>query len=806
MGERNKVKGEECKECPLFLEVRVSDKINKRNKVLIVGQSPHKLEVMRDEPFVGESGEVLNFVLDYINISRDDVNITNSLRCFEGGKLTEREKNKAIACCKPILTRLIESTKPEFIICLGAYAATSVFKKQKMSSIIGIVQQSKFGIPGIVTYHPSYLLRIGNDPRVNRNVGSAKQFIDDLKRAFDFVKNNKSIDIDTSGYKLGSIDFLRNLINSNKPVVAIDFETSGLDIFSAALAIRSISFSIKEGESHVYLYKEDSEEWELIKNILGDRNITKIVASRPFEEVIARKHLGVRIAGNVIDVLLMDHTYDENNDSYSLQAVANRRTPLSNIKKLSEGFRENLFNAPDDVVVRYNGVDTDATLRIFNNLKNKIENKSYYNYFLQPVQNMFSDIVFNGCLVDVKKLATNEIKLEKILKEINEDLKSTMPESLAKDFSVSKPRALSRYLFTEEGLNLKPDSNFMTATGLWSTSKEHLKTFSNNENVQKILEWKSISKLLTTYITPLYSSLFKWNKKYKVYPFLSLIMTKTGRSVMLNPPIQIYPVRSKYANYIRECFVADKNNVFIKRDLSQSEIRIMGWLSGDRNILKAINEGIDIHTKTASIINNVSVKDVTKEMRQKAKGINFGLLYGMSAEGLVDYLRDEYSIIITLEEAKRFRHLFFSKPKGYYGLPEYYEEIERKVCYEGKLVSPLGRIRRLPEALTDNSQLRNKAIRQAINFPAQSFSSDLGLIGMYLFWESVKDKQEVKPMWFIHDAVIIQCPEKLANEMSELLRICMEEKSKEYIKGKFNLKVGYPIKTDVKIGYNWSEI
>jgi DNA polymerase-1 len=284
--------------------------------------------------------------------------------------------------------------------------------------------------------------------------------------------------------------------------------------------------------------------------------------------------------------------------------------------------------------------------------------------------------------------------------------------------------------------------------------------------------------------------------------------TVTGRSAVLNPPIQTYPVRSDWSYLIRECFIPDPGWLLASRDLSQSELRIAGWLANDTNILKAICNGIDLHTMTASILNDISIELVTKEMRQKAKPINFGLIYGLSAKSLQAYLWEEYDIRATQEECAEIRRKFFAYPNGYYGLTNYYAAISNELRTKGYVESVLGRRRRFPMAKNSQDFL-GQIERQAINFPVQSFSSDLALIGMMLFRKALIKHgldADVKPMWFIHDSIIFQAKKRSMKYAMEILKVCMEIYAPAYIKKYFGVKIGYPVESEGKIGNSWQEI
>ncbi|TAL62074.1 MAG: hypothetical protein EPN88_13735 [Bacteroidetes bacterium] len=614
--------------------------------------------------------------------------------------------------------------------------------------------------------------------------------------------------IDTSKYiKVINPSDLDDIINSK--VISFDIESCNADIYDKSNRILSISFSCIEGESKVVIIRDNNIELlSKVKNILENVATTKVVAARPFDESIVKEKLGIEVKGNIIDVLTMAHVIDENY-TINLENVANKYTSLKNIKEVAEGKRDSLKDAEDGLLVRYNGVDSDATLRCFNALKNRYDKrlKRYYQYFVQPVQNMLSEISTNGCYINKEVLKSNELELLILQDKYEKETLSFIPEEIKEKYKsnlkLTRSIILSEYLFIhEKGLKLKPQM-FTGKTKKPSLDEKHLKCFSKVPFIKSLLKYRKVGKLLKPYIFRLWESI---KKDGCIYPNILLICTVTGRTVILNPSIQTYPKRGEFAKYIRQAIETTEGWLFGTRDLAQSELRIMGWLANDPTILKALKDKIDLHIKTAESLG------IT---RQEAKAINFGFIYAQSAKGFKIYAKNEYDIDFSMEESENYRDTFFNT---YPRLLPYHSKLISETRKNGYSESPLGRRRHLPDIKLglDGRRLgkeefmkRISAERQAINSPIQSFSSDLGLIAMMLFNKEIKERglsEHIKILWFIHDDIMFRAKKEYIIEAHEILRDCLSTKAPEYIKKYFDITVGYPIESEGKVGKNWSEM
>lgn len=781
-----------CDSCLLKNSSRVPNTVIK-SKLAVVGESPYREEVKQGRVFAGESGAVLNRALEYVKINREKIAILNSFQCMinQNGKTSATLKT----ICKECRNNLVEDLKqvqPEVIIALGEVALYQLTKLSGISKHVGrVIESEEFKCRIIPCYHPSHLLRQGGGDF--KKMSFAEQAFLQCFILAKKILTGKDTAIATSGYRLGTEKDIEELLKSE--VVAFDAEYPDGKFLCGG-------FSNKEGVA--YVFYPDEVGIRAFREILQNPKIAKVVASRPADEHIMEKEFGIKFAGRIYDVLTMAHVLDENMPKYSLEAVANMYTPLKNIKDTAEGMRFELNKADRDLQIRYNGTDCDATLRSYKAMK-AIYRKNpslalYYGKFIMPVQKALGDMMRVGVPVSIEKLKSVEEELNKHLVWNKIEALRCIPKSIKEkhkdNLSLSKPALIVDYLFThEDGLKLTPQ-RFTPTTKQPSTDEDHLKMFYNRKFVKHLLEWKKIYKIINTYI----SNIYKYYIDGKIYPSISLTSTVTGRTSMARPSMQNFPKRGIYASLIRSVIKAPEGYTLIEGDLAQSELRIAGWIANDPNILDALYKGIDLHKKTASIVTGKPIEKVTKDERDKAKAVNFGYLYGQSAEGFVEYARSEYGIEFKLDQAREIRDKFFSYPNGYYRLLNYQEETIRFARKYGWVEQPLGRRRRLPTITSSDDFIRGKAERQAINFRIQAFSSDLALIGLMLFNDRYENDPNTNVVLFIHDAIIAMCRDEDSELVAKTLKLCMEDLSVSYIKSNFNIVVGYPVVAEIKAG------
>ena len=773
-----------CKECP-YASKRTVENIIRPGSIAFVGESPGKTEVQQGEPFVGESGQLLEALLVGVGLKKEDVSLLNACRCMLD-KTNIKEANTALKRCKEYLLRDLEKAKPPIIVALGDVAMGQLTGRKGISKQRGrLIQAGGYTI--LPTFHPSFLLRRGAR---SKDASLFRSVLADIKTALEGSSHPSPPDR-FAGYKQGTPKDVEELLSA--PILAVDAE-----FVSETSELLCVGFSSKPGYARVF-FPEDKES---IAKLLSS-GIPKIVAARPADEHIFQDN-GLEVKGRIFDVLTMAHVLDENLPKYSLEEVANIYSSLRGIKDVAEGQRGNLKEADRALVLRYNGTDCDATLQCYNSMKRELLGNAslgrYYARFMVPIQNTFVEVSRAGIPISLRRLREVEQILEQEKKRSEAAAIKRIPKSIreahAPKVKLTRSELIRDYLFRHpDGLKLKP-VKFTAKTLVPSTDEEHLSRFSSFAFVRHLLRWRKADKLVSTYIRNLY----KYYDNGKVYPRIDFTRTVTGRTAMSKPNFQNYPKRGEFASILRSIIEAPEGWVMGECDLSQSELRIIGWLAHDPNILGALRQGIDLHSFTASIALGKPVSDVTKEERQKAKAINFGFIYGMSAEGFVQYAESEYGVKTSLAEAKEFRNRFFSKPNGYYMLPAYHARCIAQAKTYGWVQQPLGRRRRLANINGKDTWERSRAERQAINFPVQAFSSDLALIGLMLFHQQVRHRSDIMLVSFIHDSVVFMATEDSIEEAAHICVGCMTEGAPEYIQDKFGIEVGYPVEAEAKIG------
>jgi DNA polymerase-1 len=305
--------------------------------------------------------------------------------------------------------------------------------------------------------------------------------------------------------------------------------------------------------------------------------------------------------------------------------------------------------------------------------------------------------------------------------------------------------------------------------------------------VDLVLEYRELSKLKSTYVDAL---------PQQVNPVTGRVHTSynqagsvTGRIASSDPNLQNIPIRTELGRKVRKAFVAEPGNVLLAVDYSQVELRIVAHMSDDETMLAAFNAGQDIHAATAAAIFNIPIDKVTKEQRNRAKGVNFGLIYGMSAFGLSRYTE------ITLAEAEDFVKAYFEQ---FPGVKNYLESMKKQAAEQGYVETLLGR-RRYFRGLASqtNHNIRRREEREAINAPIQGTAADIMKIAMLKVPSAMKEADlSARMLLQVHDELVLECPEKELEPTADLVRRVMEQA--------YTLKI--PLLTEARSGPNWNEM
>ena len=418
--------------------------------------------------------------------------------------------------------------------------------------------------------------------------------------------------------------------------------------------------------------------------------------------------------------------------------------------------------------------DKFKSLLIENNLENL-----FYNIEM-PLVRVLSRMESNGVKIDIEGLKQISDEQAKEIKEIE----NKIYEIAGTTFNIGSPKQLGEILFDRLGIKAPAKK---TKTGQYPTGEEILqKIIDESPIVQLILDYRSLTKLKSTYVDALPSLVNKDDGL--IHTSFNQAVTATGRLSSNNPNLQNIPVRTDKGREIRKAFVPrDDNHILLAADYSQIELRIIAHLSGDQAMQNAFREGLDVHADTASRVYNVAIEDVTPEMRRNAKAVNFGIIYGMSAFGLAERLK------ISRSEASQIIKNYF---KEYVGIQNYIDSQVNFAKDNGFVETMLGRRRYLRDINSGNSVVRNFAERNAINAPIQGSSADMIKIAMIeIDKEMTARDMKSKMILQVHDELVFDvCKEEL-----EMIQEIVRDKMLNA------LPLSIPIEVNLNTGENWLE-
>ena len=599
------------------------------------------------------------------------------------------------------------------------------------------------------------------------------------------------------------IQSLKDLINLEKKIqknklVSIDTETSSLNANLAELV--GISLSVNEKEAFYLPLKHSLDTnnnfknldlqkvFPILKKILEDDSIIKIGHNIKYDKIIFSR-IGINL-NPVDDTMLLSYVLDTGKFRHNLDDLAKIYFNYETIKYkdvVGVGKKEKKFNEVNikDAYI-YAAEDADITLRLYKILKKRIISKkllSVYEYIEKPLINVLAEIEKKGIKVDIKRLKDLSFAFQKKLSKIEKEIFKLS----SIEFNIASPKQLGEILFNKLGLEGKKKGK----SGAYSTSVDVLENLSyqGHKIAEFLLEWRQISKLINTYT---YSLINEVNKKtLRIHTSYSMAATNTGRLSSTDPNLQNIPIRTEEGKKIRNAFISDKGFKLVSLDYSQIELRLLAHIGKVEDLKKAFDKNIDIHKKTASQIFNVELKDVNDDLRRKAKTINYGIIYGISAFGLAKQLN------IQRTEADLIIKEYF---KNYKGILNYINETTDFCKKNGFVKTLFGRECYIEGINNKNSSFRNFAIRAAINAPIQGSAADIikkAMINIYKFLKEKKTKS--KMILQVHDELLFEMCESEINYLSMDIKKIMENSSLPEI------KLDIPLIVDIGQGSNWAE-
>jgi DNA polymerase-1 len=612
--------------------------------------------------------------------------------------------------------------------------------------------------------------------RQNAETVGIFQTINDVAHSYKIVKTDAEID-----------ELVQLLLQQKE--FCFDTETEGFDYFSDNLV--GISFAVKPHEGYYVPLCEnhggDRSFVEKLRPVFENSEICKIGQNIKFDYLFL-KNCGINVCGFFFDTMLADyllnpelrHNMNLLSEKYLSYSPVKIETLIGekgkNQKKISQ--------ASLHAVAEYAAEDADVTIRLKYILEDELKKNNLYKLYCDiesPLISILADMEYAGVRIDSLKLNAFGQKLNVRLLELDNEIKKMTNEPA---LNISSPKQLGVVLFEKMGLN---DKAKRTKTRQYSTDEETLMSMRGKHPVvNKILEYRSVKKLLSTYVEALPELINK--KTGRIHTSFNQAVTATGRLSSSNPNLQNIPVRDEDGREIRKAFIAsDESHVLVSADYSQIELRLMAHVSEDENLINAFNSGEDVHTSTAAKIYHVSNAEVTREQRTKAKTANFGIIYGISAFGLAQRLN------ITHREANELINGYFQL---YPAVKAYMNKSIDEAREKGFAETVFGRKRRLPNIASGNAIVRGLAERNAINTPIQGSAADIIKIAMIKIANKLKqENMSAKMILQVHDELVFDVEK---SELEKALNIISAE-----MQNAAGLRV--PLTVEANYGNNWIE-
>lgn len=569
---------------------------------------------------------------------------------------------------------------------------------------------------------------------------------------------------------------------------AFDTETEGLDPLTAGLV--GMSFAIREQEAwYVPVPANQEEATDIVLRLapaLQHPEIEKVGQNIKFDILALRKY-GVRVKGPLFDTMLAHYLLNpelRHGMDYLAETYLKYKTvPIEDLIGPKGKKQASMRTVPIEQIKEYAAEDADVTLRLKHYFAPLLKQEGLESLFFEmemPLIYVLAEMEATGVKLDTNALKQSSEVLSQQLTALEESIYDLAGQS----FNINSTKQVGEILFDKLKLDEKAKK---TKTGGYSTSEEVLeKIRGKHPIVDKLLEYRGIKKLLSTYIDALPALIHP--ETGKIHTSFNQAVTATGRLSSTNPNLQNIPVRDELGREIRKAFIADDDDcIFFSADYSQIELRLMAHLSNDPHMVEAFCSGADIHAATAAKIYGIPVEEVTSDMRRKAKTANFGIIYGISVFGLAERLS------IPRAESKELIDGYF---QTYPRIKEYMEESIRVAKEKGYVETLFKRKRFLPDINSHNAIVRGYAERNAINAPIQGSAADIIKLAMIRIHQRFEAEHLKSRMILqVHDELNFNVRKEEFDRVKEIVLDCMEHV----------LQLRVPLIADCGEGKNWLE-
>ena len=614
-------------------------------------------------------------------------------------------------------------------------------------------------------------------PDAGITVGAAEKNIHNTPHAYEAIEGDAAI-----------TKLVTELMKQKE--ICFDTETTGID--ANDVEIVGMSFACEAGKAFYVPCPTDQEKAkDVIQKfvpLFNNTNITWVGQNLKYDMLVL-KWYGVELKGGIFDTMLAHYVIEpdgkRNMDILSAQYLGYEPVHIEElIGKKGKG-QGNMRDVELEKIKEYASEDADITLQlkhIFTPLLKDKEVEKVFNQVENPLVKVLTAMEFEGIKVDMEFLNEYSKELEKEAKLAEENVYS----QAGVRFNLASPKQLGEVLFDK--LQLDPKAK-KTKTGQYATGEDVLSKLANQSKiVEDILAFRELTKLKSTYVDAL--PLMINRKTGRVHTSYAQAVAVTGRLSSNNPNLQNIPVRTERGREIRKAFIPrDKDHVLVSADYSQIELRIVAAISADVNMCAAFKTGKDIHTATAAKVFNVEEKDVTKEMRYKAKSVNFGIIYGQGAFGLADNLR------IPRAEAKE---IIDNYKKQFPNIQKYMDDTINFAKENGYVETLMGRKRWLKDINSANFTVRGFAERNAINSFIQGMAADMIKLAMIKIHEAFsKNRFRSKMLLQVHDELVFDAHKDELETIKPIIIQCMQTA--------LLLPNEVPANAEIGSGENWLE-
>ena len=811
-----------CEKCPLFQRDTVEYAVPAQPKLIIVGESPGKDEVLQGKPFVGKSGQYLNFVLERCGIKRADVYITNAIKCFPGsGKAKIKlDKNIQNRCFNLFLEDELKQIQVP-VIALGRIAVESVSmfalgERKTLKELNNKVLQVNGRVYGFIK-HPSWFMRhYGSSEGLKQFLRSFEEVITKISQfSADINLDNRALPFRVSSSADEFLEFAKS--QEDGGVVVFDVETNGKPVAHPQAELTAIGVMFVATPDLVFSFPPG--DTETLHKVVQELGRFKLVAHNgKFDVNFLRRFTGCKLP-LYFDTLLAAYSINQNRARYSLESLVFEYCPEAALWRGDTKSKKQAKFLVGDELFTYNAIDVYATYRLYEKLAPLIEKQCPFLFWqiLMPASDMYCDVEYGGAWVDKDRLAYLAKLCEKWLGYVKEKL-FALPEvqEFIKKYGKYNPNSSKQNLVIARDIKQLKYYDFRNKQELLidSTNKRILQQLEKKGDkfCRFLLQYRKLSKLHSTYAKRLLKKVIcSEDGSVKGYPSIFLHRTVTGRTSSGELAIdEASPVSNReddlsfnFQNFpriklFRSPIIAPPGFLIVSFDYSQIEIRVAAALAREPVWLQAFLDDLDFHSYMASLAFKVPYEEVKEKYphyRQWAKTISFGLLYGATYFLLVEELGLEE------KQAKEVFEAYFAQIGR---VKEWINRVVKFIERHYYIETPFGRRRYFDaDAIQQNSHRR-----EGPNMVVQSVASDLTLLTALLIKEECQRRgwwgSDVKMFVSVHDSCSFYVREDptLIQEVLDIITDCAMLKVREIPKVKETLWE-VPLKIDFKIGRRW---